>query len=147
MIWHHIIQFDIIHATPEIPVSSTPDLPLPEPAAPPMSSVKPAWFQILLALSGGPRHGADVVRAVLEQTEGRMQLWPATLYGSLDELASREWIEEVTDPEERPEGASERKRIYRITGEGARVLAGEAHHLRSLAGLALERLASGETTP
>lgn len=109
--------------------------------------MKPQWFHILLALSEAPRHGSGIVRAVLDETGGAVRLWPATLYGSLDELASRGWIEELVDPDERPEGASERKRIYRLTGEGRSALAGEAQRLRRLAGAALERLADGRSAP
>ena len=105
--------------------------------------LKPQWFHILLALSERPRHGSGIVRAILEETGGGVRLWPATLYGSLDELAARGWIEELVDPDERPEGASERKRIYRLTGEGRSVLATEARRLSRLAGAALERLSAG----
>ena len=72
--------------------------------------VKPQWFHILLALSEGSRHGSGIVRSVLEQTDGKLRLWPATLYGSLVELAERGWIEELVEPGQRPAGESDRKR-------------------------------------
>ena len=111
--------------------SSEPDEHLP---------LKPQWFHILLALSEETRHGSGIVRAVLHETEGRVHLWPATLYGSLDELSRRGWIEEVCDPERRPPGESEKKRFYRITHAGARLLAAEAERLQALATAALARL-------
>lgn len=104
--------------------------------------LKPQWFHILLALSRGPAHGSGIVRAILDETDERIRLWPATLYGSLDDLAGRGWIEELPDGE-RPDGASERKRIYRLTGPGREVLAAEARRMRSLAHAALERIAAG----
>ena len=33
-------------------------------------TLKPRWFQILLSLSDRDRHGSDIVREVLEQTNG-----------------------------------------------------------------------------
>ena len=104
--------------------------------------LKTQWFHILLALSEGTQHGSGIVRSVLQETEGKLRLWPATLYGSLDELCRLGWIAEVSDPAERPEGASEKKRFYRITPEGAQLLGAEAERLRSLADRALERLAA-----
>lgn len=105
--------------------------------------LKPQWFHILLALSEGTRHGSGIVRSVLHETEGKVHLWPATLYGSLDDLTELGWIEEVSDPDERPEGESEKKRFYRITRSGARLLASEAERLQALATTALSRLGGG----
>lgn len=99
--------------------------------------MKSNWFHILLALSEQTLHGSGIVRSVLSQTDGALRLWPATLYGSLDELSHEGWIEEVTEASERPEGASERKRFYRLTPTGAQALRGEAGRLEALARTAL----------
>lgn len=109
--------------------------------------LKPQWFHILSALSEETRHGSGIVRSVVRDTHGRVHLWPATLYGSLDDLAQLGWIEEVDDPAERPRGESEKKRFYRITLPGARILAAEAKRLQALATTALSRLGAGATTP
>ncbi len=103
--------------------------------------LKRNWFLILLALSERPRHGADIVRDVLDQTDGEVRLWPATLYGSLERLAEEGLIEELTDPDEHPEGVSERRRYYRITEAGAAVLAEESKRLAGLTRTAEARLA------
>jgi len=108
--------------------------------------LKPQWFHILLALSEGTRHGSGIVRSVLRETDGKLRLWPATLYGSLGELAGHGWIAEVSDPGERPRGESEKKRFYRITREGAQLLAAEAERLKALATRALTRLGAGTLT-
>lgn len=108
--------------------------------------LKPQWFHILLALSEEVRHGSGIVRAVLHETQGKLHLWPATLYGSLDDLAGQGWIEEVSDRAERPAGESEKKRFYRITPLGARVLAADAERLRALATTALSRLRAEAAT-
>lgn len=106
--------------------------------------LKSQWFHILLALSEEARHGSGIVRSVLEQTDGKLRLWPATLYGSLEELVALGWIEELTADGERPEGESEKKRFYRIKQTGAQVLAAEAARLQSLARAALDRVGTGK---
>ncbi len=106
--------------------------------------LKPQWFHILLALSEKEQHGSGIVRAVLNQTDDKLRLWPATLYGSLEDLEGKDWIAELTEAAGRPKGESERKRIYRITPSGARILAAEANRLQSLASAALERVAAGK---
>ncbi len=98
-----------------------------------------------MALSEDSLHGSGIVRAVLDQTEGKLRLWPATLYGSLEELAQLGWIEELTEEGEFPEGESRRKRIYRLTPIGARILVLEAERMGQLARTALDRLASRVT--
>ena len=105
--------------------------------------LKTQWFHILLALSDEPRHGSGIVRSVLEQTNAKLRLWPATLYGSLEDLVKLGWIEELTDHDERPEGESEKKRFYRIKPLGARVLSADANRLQTLARAALDRIGSG----
>jgi DNA-binding PadR family transcriptional regulator len=105
--------------------------------------LKAQWFHILLALSEEAKHGSGIVRSVLDQTSGKLRLWPATLYGSLEELAALGWIEELTELGERPAGESEKKRFYRIKPSGARILAAEADRLQALARAALDRIGSG----
>ena len=105
--------------------------------------LKSQWLHILLALSEEARHGSGIVRSVLKQTDGKLRLWPATLYGSLEELVALGWIEELIGQSERPEGESEKKRFYRIKPGGARVLAAEAGRLQALARTALDRVGSG----
>lgn len=103
------------------------------------SAFSPHRFHILVALADRDLHGAGIVRDVLDRTDGELRLWPATLYGLLDELADDGLIRELAGGE-RPEGTSERRRYYRITGEGRAALADEARQLAALAGTARERL-------
>ena len=110
-------------------------MPVPDPG-----SLKPHWFYILLALSEGDRHGLAIAREVERLSDRRIRLWPATLYGSLDDLRARRWIEELNDPRERPESESERKRYYRLTRSGRQMLSAEADHLGRVSRLARSRL-------
>ena len=104
--------------------------------------LKAQWFHILLALSSGDLHGSGIVRSVLEQTDGELRLWPATLYGALEALAEDGLIREL-GTESRPEGQSERRRYYRITSTGRQTLALEADRMARLARAAHQALDLG----
>jgi len=86
--------------------------------------IKPQWFQILLALAGGPLHGYGIQRAVLDRTDDAMRLWPAMLYRSLGTLESEGLIEQVDAPTSEPD--DERRQYYAITKAGRVRLADEA---------------------
>lgn len=107
--------------------------------SPPLAAMTPHRFHILVALADRDLHGAGIVRDALDRTEGEVRLWPATLYGTLDDLAGEGLIEELRG-EERPEEKSERRRYYRITARGRDALAEEAARLAALVGMARERL-------
>ena len=93
--------------------------------------LKPHWFHILVSLSGGEQHGYAIMQDVLNRTTGKVRLWPATLYGSIKRLIEADLIEES---DERP--ASElddaRRRYYRLTALGRRVLDAECERLQEL---------------
>ncbi|WP_345038251.1 PadR family transcriptional regulator [Georgenia daeguensis] len=93
-------------------------------------------FLILSALTGKPLHGYGIAQAVSELSGGDVTLRVGTLYGALDRLSERGWIEvnheEVVD--------SRLRRYYRLTDAGAEVLATEAAVLERRATRALELL-------
>ncbi|MDX1647020.1 MAG: helix-turn-helix transcriptional regulator [Longimicrobiales bacterium] len=86
--------------------------------------LNPRYFQILLALSKEALHGYGIQRAVLEQTDEGMHLWPATLYRSLAALEEGGLIEQSETPVGEPE--DERRQYYVLTSEGRRRLKTEA---------------------
>jgi DNA-binding PadR family transcriptional regulator len=104
-----------------------------------MPSLSRQRYFILLALSAGDLHGSGIVRAVLEETEGSLRLWPATLYGTL-ELMTRDGLIEELESRERPEGESERRRYYRLTRAGKIALAEETERLARLVRSARQKL-------
>jgi DNA-binding PadR family transcriptional regulator len=104
--------------------------------------MKPHWFFILLSVSAAPRYGTAIQDDVRELSDESVRLWPATLYGSLEELVEQKWLEEVPE-DRRPEGISGRERFYRITRAGRVALEREAARLESLARVAHQRLAVG----
>ena len=105
-----------------------------------MALVKPHQFHILVALLDGDRHGLAIVRDVLDQTGGSLRLWPATLYGALEQLAHDGLIEPLSDLGEHPEGESERRRYYRISRRGRQAVSEETRRLEALASTARARL-------
>jgi DNA-binding PadR family transcriptional regulator len=109
-------------------------------------SLKVSWYYILLSLASADRHGLAIAREVLSLSEGHLRLWPAMLYGALDDLSERGWIEELTDSRRRPD-ESERKRYYRITRAGRAAAAVETDRLAGLVRVARARVKTraGET--
>ena len=99
---------------------------LPDPLE--MLPLTPAVFNILLALADGEKHGYAIVREVEEATDGGVRMGPGTLYGSLDRMLKAGLIEES---EERPVPAKddERRRYYRLSEFGSRVLRAEVQRL------------------
>lgn len=106
--------------------------------------LKTQWFHILLALAGGDQHGYGIMQEVLTATEGKVRLWPATLYGSIKRLSEAGLIEE-SDERPEPEFDDERRRYFRLTALGRRVFHAECARLQGLlrAVRAKERLAGG----
>lgn len=93
--------------------------------------LKPQWFHIMLSLAGGDQHGYGIMQEVLERTAGKVRLWPATLYGSIKRLIEAELIEE-SDERPAPEVDDARRRYYRLTALGRRVLDAECERLQDL---------------
>lgn len=86
--------------------------------------MKAQWFNILLALSDGALHGSGIQKAVLDQTDGNMTLWPAMLYRSLATLDEAGLIRAVPTPEDEPD--DDRRQYYALTPAGRTRLVEEA---------------------
>ena len=87
-------------------------------------------FYILLSLYA-PKHGYAVMQFIEEKTGGRLFLGAGTLYGALNSLLEKKWIE--------PCGGREgRKKEYRITERGKEIAERELYRLRELAAVAAE---------
>jgi DNA-binding PadR family transcriptional regulator len=93
--------------------------------------LKPQWFHIMLSLAGEEQHGYGIMQEVLNRTTGKVRLWPATLYGSIKRLIEAELIEE-SDERPAPELDDARRRYYRLTALGKRVLDAECERLQEL---------------
>jgi len=82
-------------------------------------------YLILISLLQ-PRHGYAVMQNIAQLTAGRLTLGAGTLYGALNTLLTRGWIEALT-----PDAGSRTKQ-YVITDDGLAALQGEITRLRQL---------------
>jgi len=96
--------------------------------------LKSNWFHILVCLLDGEQHGYGIMREVLERSGGKVRLWPATLYGSLKRLIEQGLIVESGD-RPAPEFDDARRRYYKLTPLGQRVLDLESQRLKDLVGI------------
>lgn len=91
---------------------------------------EPALY-ILISLADGPKHGYAMTQDI-EAVSGQ-RLGPGTLYGAIARLESRGWIEALA--------VEDRRRPYRLTSEGQRVLRHRLEGLRAVARVGRARLA------
>ena len=91
----------------------------------------PAVYQILLSLADGDRHGYGIMQEVEERTDGEMRLGPGTLYRSIKRLRKACLIEGLEASELIGED-DDRRRFYRITASGRKMLEDEARRLARL---------------
>jgi DNA-binding PadR family transcriptional regulator len=113
----------------------------------PDKPLKTPWYYILVALAAGDRHGLGIAREVLTLSDGLVRLWPATLYGALEDLSDLGWILELDEARGRPAAESERRRYYRITRAGRTAVNAETERLAALVRIARARVKprTGET--
>jgi DNA-binding PadR family transcriptional regulator len=107
-------------------------------AAAALTPLSPAVFHILLSLGGGERHGYAIKREIAARTDGKLNLGPGVLYGSINKMLELGLIEESTDRPD-PHLDDERRRYYRITPYGRKVAQAEAARMRGLVQLAASR--------
>jgi DNA-binding PadR family transcriptional regulator len=89
-----------------------------------------ASMYLLLALLGGENHGYALMRLVDEQSNGAVRMGPGTMYGTLNRLLGDGLIVETTD--DRAAEGADRRRYYRLTGEGERAARAELDRIRHL---------------
>jgi DNA-binding PadR family transcriptional regulator len=108
-----------------------------------MLPLTPAVFHILLALADAERHGYGIMQEIAARTGGAMRIGPGTLYGSIKRMLA-EGLIEASDERPDPELDDERRRYYRLTDFGQRVVRAEAQRLEQVVRLAYaKRVLSG----
>ena len=106
----------------------------------------PVRFHLLLALTNQERHGYALMQDVAEESDGRLQLGPGTLYGALKRLLALRLVEESGQRPD-PDLDDQRRRYYRLTPLGRRALAAEAARHASLVQLAQSKRVLPRTRP
>ncbi len=87
---------------------------------------------VLASLASGPKHGHAMIDDIARLCGSH--LGPGTLYGAIARLEQLGWVE--------PLPPEERRRPYRITAEGLRVLRAKLATLQQFAKAGLGRLAA-----
>lgn len=85
---------------------------------------------VLASLASGPKHGHAMIEDIASLCGTR--LGPGTLYGAITRLEQQGWIE--------PLPPEERRRPYRITPNGLRVLRAKLNTLHQFTRAGLKRL-------
>ena len=86
---------------------------------------------VMISLADGPKHGYAMAQDI-ERISGQ-KLGPGTLYGAITRLESARWIE--------PLPADDRRRPYKLTSAGTKVLRARLDSLRAMTRAAQSRLA------
>ena len=93
--------------------------------------VKPVDLELLLALADEERHGYGLVQAIADHTDGLVTLDPGNLYRVIKRLLADGLVAEAGQ-RSADDADGERRRYYRLTPLGGRVLAAELERLRAL---------------
>lgn len=98
----------------------------------------PAVLHILLALSIKERHGYGIMKQVEADSQGKVNMGPGTLYGSLGRMIKAGLIRE-SDKKIDPDMDDERRIYYKITGLGQKALAAELERYRKVVAVAKQK--------
>ena len=99
--------------------------------------LQPATFWILFALATGDKHGYAIMRETRKLSDDQFQMGPATLYTTIQRLVDAGWIEQVPGPED----GDPRRRYYRLTSAGKKVLGQELDRMKQALAIARRRTA------
>ena len=92
-------------------------------------------FFILLSVFE-PKHGYAIMQFIEEKTKGRLVLGAGSLYGAINTLTEKSWIE--------PYGEGGRTKEYKITAEGRQIAEKELARLKELTATAAEIIGGGD---
>jgi DNA-binding PadR family transcriptional regulator len=104
----------------------------------------PAVLHILIALSGGERHGYGIMKQVEADSQGKVKMGPGTLYGSLGRMIESGLIRE-SEKRVDPEMDDERRIYYKITALGQKSLAAELDRYRHVVSISKQKRLSPNT--
>jgi DNA-binding PadR family transcriptional regulator len=93
--------------------------------------LSPQVFHILVALADRDQHGYSIMQDVELRTGGELRLSPGTLYGSIKRMLEQGLVAELRR-RDRPDESDERRRYYRLTPLGRKVVKAEALRMSEL---------------
>jgi DNA-binding PadR family transcriptional regulator len=96
-----------------------------------MLPLKPVELELLLALVDDERHGYALVQQIAARTDGLVQLEPGNLYRIIKRLLAGGLVQESARRATNEDG-TERRRYYKLTAHGSRVVQAELHRIRAL---------------
>src|SRR5260221_14115565 len=91
---------------------------------------------VLLSLAEQPRHGYSILKDIESMSGGRVLLSTGTLYGALQRLLDRGWIERVEE-----DSTPRDRRPYTLTSRGPRNLQMGSERIPPLTKVAAPRIA------
>ena len=91
----------------------------------PQQALTEAVYYILLSLDT-PLHGYGIIQNVADLSGGRVRLAAGTLYGAINTMLEKGWIDAL------PENPESRKKEYVITTSGRNILKEEYNWLKEL---------------
>ncbi|MGA9885749.1 MAG: helix-turn-helix transcriptional regulator [Candidatus Acidiferrales bacterium] len=103
----------------------------------------PATLHIMLALAAEDRHGYAIMQEVARQSVDQYKLGPGTLYENLDKLAARGLVKRTSSPSSSEDS---RRRYYRLTDLGRRVVSADVERLKSVVKEAKLHLPAAESS-
>jgi DNA-binding PadR family transcriptional regulator len=95
--------------------------------------LSPPVFFVLFALADEEKHGYRIMQEIKVLSDGRVQMGPATLYTTIQKLSDQSFIEEVENK------SDDRRRNYRLTQSGRKLLEAELSRQRNVLLLAKKR--------
>ncbi len=90
-----------------------------------MEALTESYFYILLCLYEGENHGYGIMQRTIELSKGRVKIGSGTMYGAISNMMKKGWLEECKNEDSR-------KRRYRLTAEGIKIMQGESERLKEL---------------
>ena len=90
-------------------------------------------FSILLALSLRERHGYEIIKQVMNDSNNKIKLSPGALYTSIKQLNEQGLVEEIDNRDD------PRRRYYRLTDKGKLALGAELDYYQNSLVLARQR--------
>ena len=107
------------------------------PTSDPLSPLSAATFHVLLALAAQDLHGYGIIQEITKISGGKYRIGPGTLYDNLKKLMNCGWVE---DFDEENLSGDDRRRMYRITGDGRAVLKADVIRMKKILHVADGRL-------